>query len=80
MQVDVCEGLEELVQLLANSGMSRRAVGPPPSARHTIPCGVNPNVWGMDAISSSCVLILRTLFIANHLLSRKRSFSRRSNR
>lgn len=33
-----------------------------------MPRGVNPSVWGMDAISSSCELILRTLVIDDHLL------------
>ena len=44
-----------------------------------MPRGVNPSAWGMDAISSSCELILRTLAIAYHLLSPEGSFSGKSN-
>src|SRR3954463_16039271 len=60
--------------------MSRRAVGPSPKARQTMPRGVNPNVWGMEEISSSCELILRTLVIDDHLLNWRGTFLRKSNR
>src|SRR3954451_10574477 len=60
--------------------MSRRAVGPSPKARQTMPRGVNPSVWGIDEISSSCELIFKTLVIDDHLLGLEGTFFRRSNR
>lgn len=45
-----------------------------------MPRGVNPSVWGIDEISSSCELIFRVLVIDDHLLGLEGTFVWRSNR